>query len=114
MPTHVDEVSKLQVTGEGSSFTCDTLHQATVTSEDYILVHYSFFGVRCGLLTICEVINEVVTFLVVSGGHVSLSNTQTDGVSETLTERSGSDFNTIGVSGLRVTRGQGVDLTERL
>lgn len=45
---------------------------------------------------------------------MSLSNGETDSVRETLAKRTGRDLNTIRVSSLRVTRGQGVNLTELL
>ena len=43
-----------------------------------------------------------------------MSNGETDSVRETLAKRTSRDLNTIRVSSLRVTRGQGVNLTELL
>lgn len=96
-PTHVNEVAQLQVTRQASSLARDTLHETAVASEDV--------GV---------VVDQIKAVLVVHGGHVRLGDTETDRVREALAERASGDLDTIGVSGLGVTRSERIKLTEVL
>ena len=64
--------------------------------------------------TIGVVVDEVKAILVECRAEVGLSNGEADSVRETLAKRTSRDLNTIRVSSLRVTRGQGVNLTELL
>lgn len=88
-----DQVAELQVTGHGGSLGGDTLHSAAITEEG-----------------VCVVVEQLVAGLVENGGGVPLSNRKTDGVGETLAERTSGDLNTGSVVSLRVTGGDGVDL----
>jgi len=54
------------------------------------------------------------TILVEGGAHVSLGDSETDSVGDTLTKRTGCDLDTLGNTCFRVTWGDGVDLSERL
>ena len=92
-----DEVTELQVTSSGSGLTSNTLHGATVTEEEK--------GV---------VVDEVVAGLVVHGSGVCLGNSKTNGVGETLTERTSGHLNTGCVVRFRVTGCDAVDCAERL
>ena len=56
------------------------------------------------------VVDQLVAGLVEDGGGVLLSNGETDGVGETLTERASGNLNTGGVVGLGVAGGDAVDL----
>ena len=67
-----------------------------------------------GTLTICEVVDEVESWLVVDSGHVRLRDTETDTVGESLSEGTSGDFDAVGVAGFGVSWGQGADLTEVL
>ena len=64
--------------------------------------------------TVGVVVDEVKAILVKCRAEVGLSNGETDSVRETLAKRASRDLNTIRMSSLRVTRGQGVNLTELL
>lgn len=88
-----DEVAELEVTGGGGSLRGNTLHSAAITEEG-----------------ICVVGGEVEARLVEDGTGVSLRNGETDGVGETLAERTSGDFDTGGVVSLRVTRRDAVEL----
>lgn len=92
-----DQVAELQVTSGGGSLGSNTLHGATITEEEV--------GV---------VVNKVEGRLVVDGGGVSLGDGETDGVGETLAERTSGDLDTWGIVGLWVTWGDAVDGTEGL
>lgn len=81
------------MTGHGSSLAGNTLHSTTITE------------VHVGV-----VVEEVIAGLVEGGSSLSLGNGQTDGVGETLTERTGGDLNTGGVVSLGVTGGDAVEL----
>lgn len=87
-----NQVSELQVTGGRGSLGGDTLLSATITEE-----------------SVGVVVNEVVAGLVEDGGSVCLGNSETNGVSETLTERAGGDFNSGGIVSLGVTGGDGIE-----
>lgn len=88
-----NEVTKLQVTSQRGSLTGNTLHGTAITEEG-----------------VCVVVDEVIAGLVVDSGGVSLGNSQTNGVGETLTQRTGGDLNTRGVVSLGVTGGDAVEL----
>lgn len=88
-----NEVAQLQVTSHGGSLGGDTLHGAAITEE----------GVGV-------VVDEVKAGLVEDTSGVSLGNGQTDGVGETLAERTSGDLDTGGVVSLGVTRSDAVDL----
>lgn len=64
--------------------------------------------------TIRVVVDEVEAGLVESGRHMRLCDAETDTVGETLSERTGGNFDAVGVAGLGVTRSQRVELTEVL
>ena len=69
---------------------------------------------RDALLTVSVVVDEVETVLVEGRSQVGLSNGQTNGIGETLAEGAGGNLDTISVTGLRMPRSQGVNLTELL
>ena len=81
------------MTSHGGSLAGNTLHSTTITE------------VHVGV-----VVEEVIARLVEGGSSLSLGNGQTDGVGETLTERTGGDLNTGGVVSLGVTGGDAVEL----
>jgi hypothetical protein len=60
------------------------------------------------------VVKHVESVLVEGGTHVSLSHGQTDSVGETLTQRSSGDLDSVRHADLGVTRGDAVQLPERL
>ena len=91
-----NKVAELQVTGGRGGLGGDTFHGATITEE-----------------AVGVVVDQVETGLVEDGGSVSLGDGETDGVTETLTERTGGDLDTGGVVGLGVTGGDAVDLLFR-
>jgi len=88
-----NEVAQLQVTGHGGGLGGDTLHGAAITEE----------GVGV-------VVNEIKAGLVEDTSSVSLGNSQTDGIGETLAKRTSGDLNAGGVMSLGVTGGDAVDL----
>ncbi len=92
-----NEVAQLQVTSHGGGLTGNTLHGAAIAEE-----------------AVSVVVDELVAGLVEGSGGLALSNGETDGVGETLAERAGGDLNALSVVRLRVTGGDGVDLTEVL
>ena len=64
--------------------------------------------------TIRVVVDQLKPWLVVLGCHVCLRDAETDSVGETLSKRTGGDFDAVGVAGFGVSWGQGTDLTEVL
>ncbi|MNP05673.1 hypothetical protein D3C76_976280 [compost metagenome] len=90
-----NQFAQLQGTGQGAYLVRDTFHHAAVAEE-----------------CIGEVVNNVVTRTVELRRQRLLSNRHAHCVSNTLTQRTGSGFNTCGVTHFRVTRGFGVQLTE--
>ena len=103
------------MTSEGRSLASNTLHETAITKEHW--------KIRSDVSTVCDgsprrtigvVVDEVEAVLVEGSAEVRLSDGETDSVGEALTERTGRDLNTISVAGLRVTRSQGIDLTELL
>lgn len=83
-----NQVAQLQVTGHRSSLAGNTLHSTAITEE----------GVGV-------VVDELVARLVEDSSGVGLSNSQTDGVGETLAQRTSGDLNTGGVVSFGVTGG---------
>lgn len=81
------------MTSHGGGLTGDTLHSAAIAEE----------GVGV-------VVEELVAGLVEDTSGVSLGNGQTDGVGETLAERTSGDLDTGGVVSLGVTGGGAVEL----
>jgi hypothetical protein len=59
---------------------------------------------------ICVVVEQLKSRLVELGTGVGLSDGKTNSVSKTLAERAGGHLNTLGVVGLWVTWGKGVDV----
>ncbi|KAI3491949.1 hypothetical protein L1887_43658 [Cichorium endivia] len=92
-----DEVAELEVTGERGGLGRDALLQAAVTGE-----HVGGVG------------EEGEAVLVEGGGEVGLCDGETDRVGKALSEGAGGDLDALGVAGLGVTGGLGVDLTESL
>lgn len=88
-----DQVTKLQVTGGRGGLRGDALHGTSITEE-----------------AVGVVVDQVVSGLVEDGTGVSLGNGKTDGVGETLAERTSGNLNTGGVVGLGVTRKNAVNL----
>jgi hypothetical protein len=73
------------VTSQRASLAGDTLHQAAIAEE----------GVGV-------VVNKLETVLVEDGASVSLGNSQTNSVGDTLAKRTSSDFDSGGVVSLGV------------
>ena len=92
-----DQLAEAPVTGEGGGFARHTFHVATVTHD-----------------TVGVVVDDFAVRLVEATGKVLLNHGETDGVTDTHTERTGGDFDTVGDEVLRVTRGLGVPLAELL
>jgi hypothetical protein len=92
-----DQVAELEVTSGGGSLRGNTLHGAAITEE-----------------AVGVVVDKLVAGLVEGGSSLTLSHGKTDGVGETLAERTSGDLNAGGVVRLGVTRGLAVDLTEVL
>lgn len=90
-----NQVAELKVSSERRSLGGDTLHQATISEE-----------------AVCVVVNKVEVVLVEGGGSVSLSDGKTDGVADTLTERTSGHLNSGGVMGLRVTGSDAVQFLQ--
>lgn len=90
-----DQVAQLEMSGEGSSLACDTLHGTTVTKD-----------------TVGVVVDKIISWLVEHGGSVGLSNRQTNCVGETLTQWAGCHLDTGGVVSLGMARGDAVDLLQ--
>ena len=88
-----NEVSKLQVTSQRSSLAGNTLHRAAISEE------------RVGV-----VVDQLKAGLVEDGSSVPLSNGETNGIGETLAQRTSCDFNARGVVRLGVARSDAVDL----
>jgi len=92
-----NEVSKLEMTGEGSSFGGNAFLEAAVTDKD-----------------VGEAVKEVETRAVERGGSLSLGDGETDSIADTLTERTGSDFNARGIVSLWMAWGLAANLSEVL
>lgn len=83
--------------GERAGLGSDTLLKTSISEE-----------------TVGVVVEDLETVLVVNGAHVGLGDSETDGVGDTLSERTGGDLDTVSDTDLGVTRGDGVDLSEVL
>jgi hypothetical protein len=90
-----NEVSELQVASHRSSLAGNTLHSAAIAKEHE-----------------CVVVDQVEAGLVEDSGSVCLGHGKTNGIGETLAKRAGGDLDTGSVVGLRVTRGDRVDLLD--
>lgn len=112
--TNINQVAQLQVSCKTGSLTRDTLHQATVSGEHFPYILTTDVSTRRVVLTVCVVVDEVKAVFVVNSGHMRLCNAQADTIGKALAKRTRSDFNTVGMAGFRVTRRQGVNLTELL
>lgn len=88
-----NQVAKLKVTGHGGSLGGNTLHETAVTEEHV--------GV---------VVEQLVAGLVEDTTSVGLGHGETDGIGETLAERTSGNLDTRGVVSLGVTGGNAVDL----
>jgi hypothetical protein len=88
-----NQVAQLKVTSHGGSLGGDTLHSAAITEEG-----------------VSVVVEQLETGLVVDTAGVGLGNGQTNGVGETLTQRTSGNLNTGGVVRLGVTGADTVDL----
>jgi hypothetical protein len=75
------------MTSKRRSLASNSLHHTSITQKG-----------------ICIVVDDLETRLVEFGRGMMLSNGKTNGVGETLTERSSSNFNSIGIMGLGVAR----------
>jgi hypothetical protein len=87
----------ISLPGERAGLGSDTLLETSISEE-----------------TVGVVVEDLETVLVVNGTHVGLGDSETDSVSDTLTEGTGSDLNTVSDTNLGVTGGDGVDLSEVL
>lgn len=90
-----NEVTKLQVTGHRGSFAGNTFHSTAITEE-----------------AVGVVVEEVIAGLVECTSSLSLGNGKTNGVGETLTERTSGDLNTGGVVSFGVTGSLAVKLLQ--
>jgi hypothetical protein len=88
-----DQIAELQVTSSGSSLAGNTLHSTSITEEHE-----------------CVVVDNLEARLVEDSRSVRLSNSKTDGISETLTERARGDLDSGGVMCLGVAGSDAVDL----
>lgn len=88
-----NQVAELQMASHRSSLAGNSLHSASIAEEG-----------------ICEVVNQIETGLVESSGGVFLCNGETDGIGETLAERTSGDLDTGGVVGFGVTGSDAADL----
>jgi hypothetical protein len=88
-----NQVAKLQVTSSRSSLASNTLHGAAITEE-----------------AVCVVVEQGVSGLVENTTAVGLSDSQTNGVGETLTEGTSGHLNTRGVVSLGVAGSDTVEL----
>lgn len=92
-----NQVAELQVTSGGSRFTGNALHGAAIAEE-----------------CVGVVVDQLKAGLVEDASGVCLRNSETHGVCEALTKRSGGHFNTRCVVRLWVTWSLAVDLAESL
>jgi hypothetical protein len=91
-----NQVAELKVTGHGGGLGGDTLHGAAITEE-----------------SVGVVVEQLEAGLVVDTTGVGLGHGETDGVSETLAERTSGDLDTGGVVSLGVTGGDTVNLLRK-
>ena len=64
--------------------------------------------------TVGVVVDEVEAIFVEGSAKVRLGDGKTDGAGDTLTKRTGGELDAIRMASFRVTRGQGIELTELL
>lgn len=78
-------------------FRCNTLHSTAITEE-----------------SVCMVVDQIEAISVELRSRVCLCNCKTDSIGETLTQRSGCNFNAGCVMCFRVARCDAIDLSEVL
>lgn len=88
-----NEVTELQVAGSTGSLASNTFHSTTITEN----------GVGV-------IVEKIKAGLIEDRSSVSLCDSETHGVGETLAKGTGSDFDTRGVVGFGMTRGFATDL----
>lgn len=88
-----DEVAKLQMASNTSSFTCNAFLCAPISKE-----------------AVGVIVNQVEAWLVEVGSGVSLRNGKTNGISKTLPEGTSGDFDAGSVMEFGVTRCLTVDM----
>ena len=72
------------------------------------------YDIRRRLRTIGVVVNQIEAILVVDCSQVGLSDTETNCIGESLSERTSRDLDTISVSSFGVAWGKRIELTELL
>ena len=82
-----NQFTQFQRTGQGAYLVRDTFHHAAIAHE-----------------SVGEVINDVVAWTVKLRRQCFFSDSHTNRVSDTLTQRTGSGFHTRGITHFRVTR----------
>lgn len=82
-----NELTELQVTSKRTGLRGNTFLKTTITEND--------IGV---------VVEDLETRLVVGGSELSFSSSQTNGIGDTLTKRTGGDLNTLSVDTFRMAR----------
>ena len=88
-----DEVSQLEMAGSTGGLTRNTFHRTTVTEEAE-----------------CVVVDQLKAGFIEFGGSMSLRNCETNGVRETLSKRTGGDFNAWCVLRFRMSGGDTINL----
>ena len=76
-----NKIPQLQMTSSRSCLGSNTLHSTSITK-----------------VQIRVIVNEVISGLIEDGSGVGLSNSKTDSVRETLTERTSGNLNARGIS----------------
>ena len=92
-----NQIAELQVTSQGSRLAGNTFHRATISKEAEGVVG-----------------DQIETWLVEHASSMCLSNSKTDGISETLSERAGGHLNAWCIVRLRMAGRYAVDLAEVL
>jgi hypothetical protein len=90
-----NQVSKLKMTCHAGSLTGNTLHGTSISEE-----------------AVGIVVDEVKAGLVEDGSAVLLGNGKTDGIAETLTQRTSGHFDTRGIVGFGMSGCDGIDLLQ--
>lgn len=83
------------MTGNASGLASHTFLKTSITTED-----------------ISKVLHDLEPVLVKGGTDMSFGDSETNGVGETLTQRTSGDFDTVSMMVFRVSWGLGIDLTE--
>mmetsp|Transcript_21270 Transcript_21270/g.50571 ORF Transcript_21270/g.50571 Transcript_21270/m.50571 type:complete len:670 (+) Transcript_21270:384-2393(+) len=92
-----DQLAEAEVTRQARGFAGDTLLQASVTADD-----------------VGEVVEDLVLGRVVGGGQVRFGHGHSDGVGNSLSQRTGRDFHTLRDEVLGMPRGRRPELPEGL